>query len=165
MKPFAAACPHAPRWCRLLGMKMAKHICALLHASHNHAMRSSPHHHGRRVNLKERVQKNTAIQSAPHVHTLRPTNLSSSFNQLHSSSVPLFCPYSHPDALPLPATTDQALHRPPHAMPQADAAELFALFKKELVLNNAEPTACVHALCRPHHVARHLTAVCDFWVV
>jgi len=51
------------------------------------------------------------------------------------SSAPLFCPYSHPAALPLPAITDKTLHRPPHAMPQADAPQLFALFQNHLVLN------------------------------
>jgi len=116
-------------------MKMAKHTCALLHATHNHTTRSSPHHHGRQVNVKERVQKNTVIQSAPHMHMLCPTNPANFFAQLHSSSAPLFCPYSHPAALPLPANTDQTLHCPPHAMAQADAPELFALFKNHLVLN------------------------------
>ena len=45
---------------------------------------------------------------------------------------------------------------------RVDAPELLALFQ-----NNVEPTACVHALRWPHHVACHRwsTAAMDFWVV
>jgi len=50
---------------------LCERSCALLHTSHNHAtvMRSSPHHHGQRVNLKKRVQRNTPVKSAPNNNT------------------------------------------------------------------------------------------------
>ena len=70
-------------------MKMAKHTCALLYASHNHTTRSS---HNQRVNLKKRVQKSTLIKSAPHVHTHCPTNPTRCFAQLHSSCATPLCP-------------------------------------------------------------------------
>ena len=69
-----------------------------------------------------------------------PTNSPRCFAQLHSSSAPLPCPYSHPAVKLLPAITDQALNRPPHAMPQADAPELFKLDVIPLVSSYFTPS-------------------------
>ena len=132
---------------------MPTHCC--VHSRwHNDAMRSSPHHHGHRVNLKGRIQKNTVIKSAPHVHTYRPTNPAICFAQLHSSSAQILCTYSS-SAFDTSNITVQTLQLPSHAIQRVDASELFALFQDLLALK-FEPTASIPALRRPHHVANHL---------
>jgi len=129
-------------------MKMAKHSCTLLH---DEIQSPPPWSAGQPRGESTKKHRDAVITPRAHASPHKPSKM---FAQLHSSSAPPFCPYSHPAVLPFPAITDKTLRCLSHAMQQVNAPELFALFQNQLVSNNAKPTACVHALRRPHCASR-----------